>query len=206
MYLSLNKGEQVVQELDTKTKILNAAQELFAKQGFDGTSVKQICNKAGVNVSLISYYFGGKEQVLVELLQNSLFEIDIFKDDTLKEDPVAGIREIVSSIVEFRVNNPEIMTILHREILNYIPRNNQIESHIYPLWNRLKKYLETGRDQGIFEFQSLEVVFQLIVSVIIFPRINPDFLKPILGENDSPDIEIINYTMDFILKGLSYMS
>ncbi len=193
-----------MKDLDTKGKILAVARKLFAQQGYSATSVKQICTEAGVNVSLISYYFGGKEQVLIELLQTSLFDIPIFKNKELASDPVLGIREIVASIINFRVSNPEIMTILHREILNEIPRNNQIESHIYPLWNRLRKYLEMGFDMGIFNYKSLDFTFQIIVSTIIFPRINPDFLKPFLGDGETPADEIINHTMEFILKGLDY--
>ena len=46
---------------DTKTLLMDAAKTLFAKNGFNGTSVKEICELAGVNVSLISYHFGSKE-------------------------------------------------------------------------------------------------------------------------------------------------
>lgn len=40
--------------------ILLKAKELFAEKGFDGTSIRDIVDAAGVNVSLVSYYFGGK--------------------------------------------------------------------------------------------------------------------------------------------------
>lgn len=46
----------------TKQKIVGAAVELFDSQGFDGTTVRQIACKAGVNVALISYYFKNKKR------------------------------------------------------------------------------------------------------------------------------------------------
>ncbi len=49
--------------------ILNAAEELIAKKGFDGVSVREIAKKAGVNVAMISYYFGSKEKMMVSLYQ-----------------------------------------------------------------------------------------------------------------------------------------
>ena len=55
------------QELDMKMKILLAAKKLFAKHGYDATSVRQICEEAGANVALVSYYFGGKESVFYEI-------------------------------------------------------------------------------------------------------------------------------------------
>ena len=49
---------------DTRTRILDAAEELFAAKGFDGTSIRAITRGAGVNVAAIHYHFGSKEEVL----------------------------------------------------------------------------------------------------------------------------------------------
>lgn len=49
------------EEIDTKEKLLAHAIEIFSLKGFDGTTVKDLAEAAGVNVSLISYHFGGKE-------------------------------------------------------------------------------------------------------------------------------------------------
>jgi AcrR family transcriptional regulator len=45
----------------TKRRILQAASELFADHGFDGTSVRQIAGGAGVSLGMIRHYFGSKE-------------------------------------------------------------------------------------------------------------------------------------------------
>lgn len=49
------------EELDTKEILLKKAIEIFSLKGFDGATVKDLAEAAGVNVSLVSYYFGGKE-------------------------------------------------------------------------------------------------------------------------------------------------
>ena len=49
--------------------ILEVAEELIARKGFDGTSVRDISSKAGINVAMISYYFGAKEKMLAYLYQ-----------------------------------------------------------------------------------------------------------------------------------------
>ncbi len=49
---------------DTRTRILDAAEELFAVHGFDGTSIREITRRAGVNVAAVHYHFGTKEAVL----------------------------------------------------------------------------------------------------------------------------------------------
>ena len=49
---------------ETRERILDAAQELFAAKGFAGTSVREITRLAEVNVAAIHYHFGTKEAVL----------------------------------------------------------------------------------------------------------------------------------------------
>src|SRR5699024_11562259 len=50
--------------MSTKQRVIHAASTLFFQKGFDGTSVRDIAYKADVNVSLISYYFKGKQGLL----------------------------------------------------------------------------------------------------------------------------------------------
>ena len=50
--------------LETKNKILNAAEELFSLHGFYGTSLRDISALSGVQMSLCYYHFGAKEDVL----------------------------------------------------------------------------------------------------------------------------------------------
>jgi AcrR family transcriptional regulator len=49
---------------DTRTRILDAAEQLFAEHGFDGTSIREITRVADVNVAAVHYHFGSKEEVL----------------------------------------------------------------------------------------------------------------------------------------------
>ena len=52
---------------DKQLQIILKAEELFADKGFEGTSVRDIAEEAGVNVAMISYYFGSKEKLLEAL-------------------------------------------------------------------------------------------------------------------------------------------
>ena len=47
----------------TKDRILDAAERLFAEQGFDGTSLREVTGAAGVNLAAVHYHFGGKVQL-----------------------------------------------------------------------------------------------------------------------------------------------
>jgi len=49
--------------------IMESAEKLFAEKGFAGTSVRDIADEAGVNLAMISYYFGSKEKLLESIFR-----------------------------------------------------------------------------------------------------------------------------------------
>ena len=57
-------------------QILEVAETLFAEKGFDATSTRDIAKSAGVNVSMISYYFGSKEKLFEEIFKVRMKEME----------------------------------------------------------------------------------------------------------------------------------
>lgn len=47
--------------MSTKNKILDAAEHLFAVNGFNGTSLREITSQAEVNLAAVNYHFGSKK-------------------------------------------------------------------------------------------------------------------------------------------------
>jgi TetR/AcrR family transcriptional regulator, regulator of cefoperazone and chloramphenicol sensitivity len=56
---------------DTRRRVLEAAGPIFAAQGCDAASVRDICKKAGANVSAVNYHFRSKEQLYVEAVRHA---------------------------------------------------------------------------------------------------------------------------------------
>ncbi len=54
---------------DTKSRLLGVAERLFAEQGFDGVSVRQLTAAAGVNLAAVNYHFGSKEGLLAAIFE-----------------------------------------------------------------------------------------------------------------------------------------
>jgi AcrR family transcriptional regulator len=59
----------------TRQRLLEAAEELFAQQGFDGTAIRDITTKAGCNQAAVNYYFGDKQELYEELFRRRLCEM-----------------------------------------------------------------------------------------------------------------------------------
>jgi AcrR family transcriptional regulator len=62
------KAELLDPDADSsRKKLFASAERLFAERGFNGVSVRDIANDAGVNSALVGYYFGGKQGLLSEV-------------------------------------------------------------------------------------------------------------------------------------------
>jgi len=49
---------------DTRERLLNAAEQLFAEHGVSGTTLRALTKAANVNLAAVHYHFGGKEGLL----------------------------------------------------------------------------------------------------------------------------------------------
>ncbi len=61
-----------VRNVDTRERILDAAERLFMAHGYEGTSMRQITGEAGVNLAAVNYHFGSKESLMQEAFRRRL--------------------------------------------------------------------------------------------------------------------------------------
>ena len=59
-------------EIDTRLRILDAAEVLFTEQGFEATTLRQITGAAEVNLAAVNYHFGSKEELIREVFRRRL--------------------------------------------------------------------------------------------------------------------------------------
>ncbi len=70
---------------DTKERILDAAERLFAEHGFLATSLRDITQEAGVNLAAVNYHFGSKEALLIAVLERTTTPLNRARLDRLDE-------------------------------------------------------------------------------------------------------------------------
>ena len=62
---------------ETRTRILDAAEELFMQHGFEGTSMRPLTAKAGVNLAAVNYHFGSKHALIEAVFRRRLDPINV---------------------------------------------------------------------------------------------------------------------------------
>lgn len=104
----------------TKQKVVDAASLLFYQKGFDGTSVRDIAMKASVNVSLISYYFKGKQGLLEYAVTNYYETYLSLIEETLENHQeltnMEKLKKVIYSVVKYKVENYQLTSFIQREL------------------------------------------------------------------------------------------
>ncbi len=160
----VDKGEDHV-----KMRILQATKKLAATKGFEATSVREICKEANANISLVSYYYGGKEPLFEAMLQEFI-PIPVFSEQLRHEEmnPIQGMKRLIEQMYRFCKSDPEISDIVHQEFTLHSERIDIIQKYTLPVWLLLRHYLEAGREQGVFHFHSLDHTFLQVMGSILF--------------------------------------
>ena len=92
---------------DTRQKILDSAEVLFAEHGFGEVSVRQVVQAAEVNVASIHYYFGSKDALIEEVLSRRLAPLNEerlrllteFESAAEKESGVLSLEDVLYALI-----------------------------------------------------------------------------------------------------------
>jgi TetR/AcrR family transcriptional regulator len=108
-------------QADAPTALLDAAERLFATQGFAATTIKQIGAAAGLNPALIYYYFPDKLSLYHAVLDRGLGAFARTAPSRLPAGlpPLEGIRTIIAVQLEFLRSSPHIARLLTRELADH---------------------------------------------------------------------------------------
>lgn len=138
----------------TRDLLLDAAQDLFARQGFGPTSIKQIGQAARQNPALLYYYFGSKDRLYRAVLQRVMTALAERGSAALaaSSSPPDAVRGLVQAQVEFLLTHPQAPKLLVREMVDHDARraHTLLLETAAALFERLCAAIKLGQKQGVF--------------------------------------------------------
>lgn len=168
---------------DKQIQILEVAETLFAENGFDGTSIRDISKEAKINIAMVSYYFGSKERLLEALILHKTAGLKEQLENLLEEnlEPVAKMNKLIELYIN-RINcNRGIYRILHFELSS--------KKHVLDLQSftdikkvnlrSLELIIQEGQAKGIFR---RDVIIPLITPTILGTFFHFQMNKPFFEE------------------------
>lgn len=164
-----------MEELTTEQKIEEAAKKIFTQKGFAATKTRDIAEEAGINLALLNYYFGSKENLLKIIVLKKFKELFGLLTPVLSDDKISleeKTKTLVDYYTELLMENEELPIFVLNELRNHEKIFDEV--------------LQTARtiSQPVIEKQLKEKKINLsvpdfIINVLAF-TIFPFVAKPLL--------------------------
>ncbi|HLR40421.1 MAG TPA: forespore capture DNA-binding protein RefZ [Virgibacillus sp.] len=150
----------------SKQKVIDAASLLFFQNGFHGTSVRDIAEKATVNVSLISYYFKSKQGLLeyavIQYYEAYLKIMEETLEQTKSESSLEKLKRLIANIIQYKQKNHQFTCFIHRELsldsifvremaVTYLAKENHFISNTF--FDTLKRHKHKAGDRQFLLMQ-----------------------------------------------------
>lgn len=146
-----------VPEGRVRERILAAALEVFAERGFDGARTRDIAERAGANLGLLTYYFGGKEPLwraavsqAFEELSQEVAAVTAKARSEAGADERAHLEQLLRGFVRFLARRPEFMRLMNDESKRDGPRMRWLADHyVKPLAGAITRVVEQAQARGL---------------------------------------------------------
>jgi len=190
----------------SKKAILDAAEALFAEQGYEATSLQEICDRAGVTRGLPNYFFGSKEGLYRSVLERTFAltmtrELLMFLREQAHRPgagPEESLRVAIERIFDFLVTHPTFIRLTEWEALNGARYLGSLPTLITTLREAVQVLSEEVGWQNDVEQFLID-----LVALCWFPVAHVDtFLKPLGVDGHDPDFlarrkqHVVNLLLD----------
>ncbi|WP_116450535.1 TetR/AcrR family transcriptional regulator [Blastococcus litoris] len=182
-------GERVRDAERTRADILAVATREFADRGYAGARINEIAAKTSTTKRMIYYYFGGKEQLYVAVLEAAYARIRAREQQVDVEhlDAVAAIRELATLTFDHHESHPDFIRLVIIENIHraeHLTRSTVLSGLADPALDVLDRILARGRAAGVFRdgVDALDV-HQVISAYCVFRTANRHTFEAVFGRD-----------------------
>lgn len=152
-----------------RNNILRSARDTFAAKGFDGASIRDIAQAAGLSLSALYYYFPSKQEALYELVHTAYTWYSEHSRAAIAEvgdDPTEQLTVAVRYLARYRMENVSVSTVLLRDTERLTGEN---AARVKELQREARLIMgdivQSGIDAGTFHVDSAQLVTRAIHSI-----------------------------------------
>lgn len=188
------------------TNIIKAAEEEFVQNGYRGTSIQAIADRAAIPKANVHYYFKSKSNLYIAVLDNLIHLWNGFFDNiTEQDDPATVLDEFVRKKVELSYTHPRASKLFAMEIIQGAPHLKDYIRTEMRQWVRRKaaiidKWIEQGR---MAKVDSMHLIFLIWSSTQHYADFDIQALTIMNRAEYEPDMidDISGFLSQVILRG-----
>ena len=180
---------------EKQLQIIETAERLFADRGFDGTSVRDIADEAGINVAMISYYFGSKEKLMEALFELRVGTIKIRVESLIRDESLTPI-EKVNMLIDEHIDRVLQKQCFYKimvgvQVTNKNPALLKAASQV-KIRNAevVSELIRDGQKKGVFK-KKIDVILMLntMVGTVFQTMMSQHYYREFNKQQDVPDAE-----------------
>jgi len=182
-------GERTRDAERTRADILAVATREFADRGYAGARINEIADKTSTTKRMIYYYFGGKEQLYIAVLEQAYGFIRSLEQqlDVEHLDPVEAVRELAGLTFDHHESHPDFIRLVSIENIHraeHLVHSTVLSGLANPALDVLGTILQRGWDAGVFrdDVDALDV-HQVISAFCVFRTANRHTFGAIFGRD-----------------------
>jgi AcrR family transcriptional regulator len=189
-------------ESETRTRILESAQRLFARQGYEGTTTRALAQDAGVAEGTLFRYFDSKKAILVEVATQGWVDI---LTDLLMELSELGSYKAISQVIQRRMlhlrENADMLRVCFLEAQFHPELRDRIQTEtIAKMTDVAEAFVQTAMDRGIYRRMNPRLVASVFLGMFTIAGFSHDTL---LGDPSPKAIkEMAEGLADIFLNGV----
>jgi TetR/AcrR family transcriptional regulator len=172
---------------DTRNKMLEVAEQEFARRGFDGAHLQEIASQVGVQKTAFYYYFESKaalyEAVLVRMLET--FDAQVREAIGRPGTPEERMERLLDALNDLLAEHAHYSKMLIRVFVDVAPlQPGRVAPLIQRVVGRVLVFYREGVDAGVFVKQSSRHVFLSLLGALTFHYASGGFGAAVLGVSD----------------------
>lgn len=183
-----------------RKEILRAAAELFARQGYEKTTVSQIVQRVGIAQGTFYLYFDSKEHVRMGVHEELINEVveNSLSIKAMEVDPFKKIELLLLAGVDTMKHHQDLMRVIHREVSCEAIYDEESRDMNRKLVGPLCDILQEGMASGVFAKADPKITAYLLIGMV--ERITSSAL---LWEEPAPVEQVTPVILDFLRRALS---
>jgi len=190
-------------EPSTHEKIIKVAQKLFARNGYDGTTTKELAEKAGIAEGTLFRHFTNKKAILVEVATQGWVDL---LTDLLTELSEMASYEAISHVMYKRMlrlgDNYDMMRVCFMEVQFHQDLRERIQSEVIEkMTDVAEAFFQTAMERGVYRRMNPRVIAQVFLGMFVVAGFSHEtILQP--GANPQEMKEMAEGLADIFLNGV----